>query len=356
MNGFISDRKKSFYIGLLSVLAAALIIVATQTPLLALTKEFLSEGDVGLLGFLVYASIMVLWSILCLPQTPIEAMSAVIWPDNIVKAVAAAWGSKMIAGSTCFCIAYFGSSFVSLGRVQPEGLAPPTYGTAAAAPTPNVRQTTRQKIAKYLLALESVINIKPHTTTFLISCAYLPAFMKNYGIGILSSRHIDGVGFRHFFLWSALTGVCFSAANVTVAATAIKIAQTSHQDSGETTQNDKTQLYMFLAATVFTLGGIIALGRYTTKYLNEQLALSESAQAVVNGGVPATSAPPTLGGSEVVEETEEAAGKKRKEKRSTKRNGEISPTDSFAEDIHVTEISTGDSHLEEGRGHLAAPQ
>jgi len=52
--------------------------------------------------------------------------------------------------------------------------------------------------------------LQPDLLTALVCAAYIPAFIKNYGLGAIP----DVKFFRHFVPWTSICGLPFSAANV----------------------------------------------------------------------------------------------------------------------------------------------
>ena len=236
----LSHRKKIIYASIVLALLA-LILTLHFATILSDLHNYLKSTNNLLISFLIYTLIMVSISTLCLPQTPIEALAALLYPLHL--AILFAFVSKQIACWTCFAIAYHG--LLKLSDKQDPRDNPPISPRHKVAPTPSYdavpatlsniakevdslsgKGATRKNMVLYLNAVSCVINSKPHTLTCLISAAYLPSFLKNYGIGLLCSRNrnnADGITFhKHFLPWNAIVGLPYSVANVMVGASAVK--------------------------------------------------------------------------------------------------------------------------------------
>jgi len=114
--------------------------------------------DQGVLGVFFYMIIFIIWSICMMPQTPMELAAAVIWSFPV--AVLVGWTSKQLGSYACFWI-----------------------GRKAGKQT--VESKLRGDQSLYLKSIDTALHEKPHKINFLASSAYIPAGIKNYGMGTL---------------------------------------------------------------------------------------------------------------------------------------------------------------------------
>ena len=97
----------------------------------------------------------------------------------------------------------------------------------------------------------------------MVCAAYIPASVKNYGLG-----SIPDVKFcRHFVPWTALLGLPYAAANVAVGMSAHGISTIDNLEG-----NSSTKMMMGVFAGV-TLIGLSALGYFIKHQLQMQIEL-----------------------------------------------------------------------------------
>ena len=187
---------------------------------------------------MMYVFMFVICSVFLLPMTPLEAAAGIIWSHSYVTALLFALIGKNAGSWVCFLLA---SRSKSWANNKFSGNPPP----------------------RILVALKKVVKQKPHLLTALVCGAYIPASIKNYGLG-----SIPDVKFcRHFVPWTGLMGLPYAAANVAVGRSAQSFADVTSQDGNSTT---KMLMGVFAGVTMMGLG---ALGYYTKRQLEVQIDL-----------------------------------------------------------------------------------
>ena len=164
------------------------ILVAHKDDVMDL---ILSARNSGSKGVVIYILLFLCWSMLLFPHTPLEIAAGLIWAP-MLKAVIIAWVAKVSGSCMCFFI----------GR---------TIGGRF------VKERLGESESKYIKAIGIVLEKRRHFITALVSCAFIPAAIKNYGLGTLP------VPFRVFLLYTALCGIPYAFANVMIGAAAEKL-------------------------------------------------------------------------------------------------------------------------------------
>mmetsp|Transcript_8170 Transcript_8170/g.16356 ORF Transcript_8170/g.16356 Transcript_8170/m.16356 type:complete len:337 (-) Transcript_8170:7-1017(-) len=215
-----------------------------------------------------YFLLFVTTSVFLLPQTPMEALAGFIWRDNLVFAVLIAWTAKILGASTCFLISRDAPS--SIRRITGKKSLPKPTASPAPAPVPSGAATDADPTVEankevlespVVSSLKRVFTLRPHLLTALLSAAYLPAFIKNYGIGQVPVVKF----FRHFVFWTAICGLPYSTANVVFGRACTDLGE---MGSGSGSSSNGILVIIF---SVVTILGLVGVGTLTKRELQRQL-------------------------------------------------------------------------------------
>jgi len=224
--------------------AVALGVVACVSTTLSLVMKYdlvmkgvsyVDENDLGVWGGLVYIAIFVASSVLFLPQTFVEVAAGVIWSKSFSLALFYAWFAKQLSSWVCFFLGR---------RIR------------------RLKGKSKRKRHKIIEALKKVIKQKPDLLTALVCAAYVPASIKNYGLGTLP----DVKFFRHFVPWTGFCGLPFAAANVFLGVQAQSLSVSTSED------NQSAQI-MLACFGLVTIVGLTILGYFTKRQLDNQIAM-----------------------------------------------------------------------------------
>ncbi len=241
-----SSKKESCHIPYKTLAVIAIIGLISLIVYLSITTRFVKQAmdyiettELGFWGCLIYVLLMVAVSVFFLPQTPVEAAAGLIWSDSYIKALSMAFCAKTIGASVSFLLARKGCKSTNKGGEEHEG---------------------SEGKSKYLAAISKIVHKKPSFITLLVCCAYIPAAVKNYGLG--SMRPVGF--FRHFLLWTMICGLPYSCANVA-------IGQAAGSVDAIGTKSDPTSIYLIFGFSLVTLFGLAFLARFTKKELDRQI-------------------------------------------------------------------------------------
>jgi len=131
---------------------------------------------------------------------------------------------------------------------------------------------------------------KTNFITALVSCAFIPAAIKNYALGTLP------VPFKVYLFWTSLCGLPYSFANVMIGAAAKSLNDETAVESlviddivvlddeivgevdviaDQTNNQSDVKLALGLTVTVITVIGIAFLGRFCKKELEKHMQLDD---------------------------------------------------------------------------------
>ncbi|GMI43523.1 hypothetical protein TrCOL_g496 [Triparma columacea] len=227
-----------------TILSVIFFAMITPTIMYVLIKfrilergvDYIDKNDLGPWGGVIYICMFVICSVFLLPMTPLEAAAGIIWSDSYVTALLFALTGKNAGSWVCFLLA---SRSISCANCSFSDSKPP----------------------RILVALKKVVKQKPHFLTALVCAAYIPASIKNFGLGSIPEVKF----FRHFVPWTALMGLPYAAANV-----AVGMSAQSFSNLDENSATTKVLMGVFAGATLF---GLAALGYYTKRQLEVQIGL-----------------------------------------------------------------------------------
>jgi len=227
--------------------------------LIAKAAAYISEKELGWLGWVYYLILCIVASVLLIPQTPVEAAAGVIWSDSFAKAFIAAYLGKQLGSWVCFAI----------GRFSARRIDRRLERTLSGHPIPPPEDRKKSQAVLLLEATTRVFQQKPHTLTFLACAASIPAWIKNYGLA-----SIPDVSFwRHFMPWTAVCGIFYSVANVLIGISVSggTIDDETDDDIPDEKRDTKTSKVVMFAMTGVTFAGILTIAFFTKRELNRQI-------------------------------------------------------------------------------------
>ena len=181
-------------------------------------------------GPVVYIGIMTVWTVVMLPQTVVEIGAGAIW--GIYWGALVALIGKVAGASCCFMISRrFGSSMMAKQLDNPDS-------------------------SILLKALAELISRRTHFFTFLISAAFMPMFIKSYGLGTFPS-HILPLWIYVF--WNVISGIPYCFMNTMIGAS-------SSASSGGA--SSKVAVGVGLGFTVIL---VVSFGYYTKRTLDKHV-------------------------------------------------------------------------------------
>lgn len=152
----------------------------------------------GALGALYYAAFLALWTLCCLPTTPLEVAAGFTFSPalSICASVAGKTGGSLAAFALGRAVA---ARFAPLG----EGGAPPPSPRSSA---PAGLAERARRLGRHL---QAALLARPAQTIAMVRASPMPIALKNYGLAALPERLVPA---RTFALVSACVNVPYSVA------------------------------------------------------------------------------------------------------------------------------------------------
>jgi len=236
----------------------------------AMTMEFVQRIFVQLQqhphGLIYYTLFLALWTMCCLPTTPVEIAAGFTWRP--VWASAASSIGKTIGSSTAFALSRL-LLLPLLSRSSGSGHGP-----------------IRRHVDSFFGQLGSAIRTRPFWTVGLIRAAPLPIALKNYGLGMMPELQTSV-----FMLMTLGVNVPFSVAWALTGSSASSL-QEAVQSGGAGSSSGKIITSLITAAAL-----LVSLG-YVGRLCRDQLKQMRDPHRCANAPDNASAGGDTRGGGE----------------------------------------------------------
>lgn len=226
------------------------------------------------LGYVYYVCVLTLWTVLCLPITPIEIAAGFVFPFPV--AVFCSGLGKSLGSISAFFVAricmqpcFHGAAGASSSTSQASTLSSgssgsPTRHTYAGGCMSKAYTFVSTRIDGLLQPLQHALRTHPMRTCFLVRAAPLPMSLKNYGLGM-----VQNLPAMAFIVPSTLVNIPFSIAWALAGNSASSLQEAINGES----QGNAQRVLLLLVACVAIFVALSVVARKAKAQLD---AISES--------------------------------------------------------------------------------